>query len=154
MPAKLITQSDIEKLSDGYNRKHGVNYSDVNLANILRVSLESSRANHPKPGDIIIYKGKDVVYEKGHLELGDLTAHSAICVRPSLPFVFYRENADPDFSTSGGYWFSADTTTKPVSKGKAEKTFKTWGHKGACGNGAFNFTATVNVWEIYSDSVY
>lgn len=31
--------------------------------------------------------------------------------------------------------------------GQREKLFKDWGHCGACGNGAFNFVVTVNVWE-------
>lgn len=154
MSAMPITTNDIVKLSGGYHSEHGVTDYDVQLANMLRASLESSRADYPKDGDIMICKGENVVYEAGHVERGNLTDHSAICVRPSIPFVFYREDGDPRFSTSGGYWFSADKNTKPAFKGQAEKTFKTWGHCGARGNGAFNFTATVNVWEIYSDSVY
>lgn len=155
MPKAPITHDDIIKISRGYHREHGVKESDVMLANVLREALEGSRRDTPVVGDIIICRGdNDVVYEKGHLDRGDLTAHSAICVRPSNPFVFFRKGEAPALDTSGGYWFSADENTKPVYKGQAEKTFKAWGHCGACGDGAFSFTATVNVWEIYSKSVY
>ena len=156
MAVRPITQSDIIDKSYLYNQEHGVKESDVIKANRLRDALESSRRDDtPCEGDIMICRGPSgVVYEGGHVESSDLTTHSAICVRPSAPFVFEQEGGDPSCSVSGGYFFNVDKDTKPVLKGKAEKSFKAWGHCGACGNGAFYFPATVNVWEICSDSVY
>ena len=60
------------------------------------------------------------------------------------------------YHKSGGYWFSIPEELQGLVKyiGKDKKTFCAWGHCGACGDGAFQFQAIVNVWEIFLEDIY
>lgn len=150
------TMADLVAMSYAYNHYHGVREKDVKLANYLSQLLEDTRCdNCPTPGDIIICKGPGKVeYKRGHLdrELGD---YSSICVKPYTPFTF-ASNTGLYFSTSGGYWFSVPDELQELVKyvGKDKKLFTTWGHCGACADGAFKFQAIVNVWEIFMEDIY
>lgn len=125
----------------------------------LLVSLLEKRLKTKEPlalaGDIVICKGPGKVYDEGHLNLDNPEYYSAICVRPYIPFVFITgDKSGVHFSTSGGYWFSAPKKELLSYVGVREKTFQAWGSSGACAGGSFTFTARVNAWEIYLDSIY
>lgn len=148
------TMADLIAMSYAYNHYHGVKESDVVMANYLSQLLEDTREIHcPMAGDIVICKGPNKVYPKGHLDRSDIHDHAAICVQPYVPFAF-ADDTKVYFSTSGGYWFSIPETMELKYIGKDKKTFKTWGHCGACGDGAFKFQAMVNVWEIFLEDIY
>lgn len=150
----MIDKDAIIKYSRMYHHEHGVNDYDVEKANMLKEAIEKSRIrNIPRSGDIVICKGPNVVYPNGHLELNNPADYSAICVQPSLPFTFLCDE-ELSFSTSGGYWFSVPDISFMQYVGTREKLFKSWGHRGACGNGAFSFPAIVNVWEVFLESIY
>lgn len=125
----------------------------------LLVSLLEKRLKLKEPlplaGDIVICKCPEKVYDEGHLNLDNPERHSAICVRPYVPFVFANDGeSGVHFSTSGGYWLSAPKKEMLSYVGVREKTFKAWGFYGPCADGAFTFTAKVNAWEIFLDSIY
>lgn len=125
----------------------------------LLVSLLEKRLKLKEPlplaGDIVICKGPEKVYEEGHLNFNNPEDYSAICAQPYVPFVFANDDKlSVHFSTSGGFWFSAPKKEMLTYVGVKEKLFQAWGASGACADGAFTFTAKVNVWEIFLDSIY
>lgn len=158
-----ITKEDIILLSMLYNREHRVTEEDVKKANELKRVIESTRMNRPRPGDIVIAIGPAKTYENGHIDR-EVNEYSAMCVRPSIPFVSSFINKDGkeqiSLSTSGGYWFSVNNNNLKEAErhfkyeGKRKKKFKAWGHCGACGDGAFTFEAEVNVWGIFLTTIY
>ncbi len=147
----MITKQEIITLSKTYNHIHKVLDYDFQKANRLQKALEN-RNQVPTPGDIIICKGPTITYKNGHLNT-EPENYSSICVQPYIPFISCNKDGEISFSTSGGYWLSTETEML-VYKGKQEKIFKSWGHCGGCGDGAFNFPATVNVWELFLESIY
>lgn len=109
----------------------------------------------PLAGDIVVCRGPQKTYEGGHLNFNNPEDYSAICTQPHVPFVFTNDDkSGVHFSTSGGYWLSAPKKEMLTYVGMKEKLFQTWGYDGPCTGGAFAFTAKVNVWEIYLDSIY
>lgn len=147
------SKHDIIALSYSYHHNHGVKDSDVEKANFLSKLIEDTRAECPMKGDIVICKGPNKVYSKGHLDRSDIYDYSSICVQPYVPFVFANDDGI-SLSTSGGYWFSVPEGMKLKYIGKDKKTFKAWGHCGACADGAFRFQAIVNIWEIFLENIY
>ena len=107
---------------------------------------------HPLAGDIVVCRGPQKTYEGGHLNIDNPEYYAAICVRPYIPFVYANDGVT--FLTSGGYWFSAPKKEMLSYVGTKEKRFQAWGYDGPCTNGAFAFTAKVNVWDISLDSIY
>ncbi len=156
---KTFTRKDIIANSSGYHAEHGVKQSDADLATELANIIRSTRsASSPKAGDIMICIGAKAEYPSGHIDKRDLADFSAICTKPSIPFVFKAHSKRPQvvFDTSGGYWFSIPKPCQARIRyiGQRDKLFKTWGHCGACKNGAFNFSVKVNVWSYESDVIY
>lgn len=151
----MLTKELIIKNSYIYHKEHGVTDDDVERASFFKYKIERSRdSNTPKAGDIIICKGPKKEYNNGHLDRSDPTEFSAVCVQPMIPFTCVVDNEEPTFSTSGGYWFSVPEKELLKYVGTREKIFKAWGHCGCTGNGAYNFSATVNVWEIFLETIY
>lgn len=157
-----ITKEIIQKYSQLYNHNHGVLPQDVKKANHLKNLIEKTRnRNYPKAGDIVIVCGLKKEYPNGHIEKDEINEYSAMCVEPYKPFVFESDCKEkPIFSTSGGYWCCIPEDDLNDARkmfeyiGTKEKLFITWGHCGACGNGAFTFPATVNVWKVFLESIY
>jgi hypothetical protein len=150
--SEKLKQKIIE-LSGIYNRYHKVKDSDVAVAKELIQLIESTRSQTtPVPGDRIICIGPERVYERGHLECQP-EDYSSVCTEPFISFVFKGQGGLPVFSTSGGYWLSAEASRFALA-GICLKRFKTWGHCGPCGNGAFTFQAEVSVWELRSDEIW
>jgi hypothetical protein len=163
---KRLNYYDILRHSGSYHHNHGIEDSDIVKANRLKKLIEESRdRNKPKKGDIIIARGPKRVYNNGHIQEEAINDYSAMCVQPYVPFCsrFHDTETDTDhlgMSTSGGYWFKipCDDLDEAIEmleyKGTRSKLFKDWGHCGPCGDGAFTFEATVNVWEVFLESIY
>jgi hypothetical protein len=155
-----ISIEAIKILSPSYDAQHGITQHDADKASELHAIIEATRnPDKPMSGDIMICIGPHREYFSGHIAEDDLSALSAVCVQPYVPFVFKRLPAEipqVSFDTSGGYWFSIPKPLHAKVKyiGQRDKLFKAWGHCGACADGAFTFSAEVNVWIYGSDTIY
>lgn len=154
-----INIKDLLINSATYNELHVIKQSDVAKANSYHRRITASRnIAKPMPGDIMICQGPRKEYSSGHIAYENLSHPGSVCVQPHVPFVsaFFCKRNELTFDTSGGYWFTIPeervSTVRLV--GQRNKLFKTWGHCGACANGAFTFSCEVNVWEYYSDDIY
>lgn len=141
-----------------YLTKYQITDDDVNMVNKLIKIIETSRSElRPVPGDIIICKGPEKEYKKGHLDKPiDEDHYSNICVEPYIPFIskYNQLGHIPTFSTSGGYWLTEDAIEMFTYVGKDMKFFCEFGHNGACSDGAIYFHAEVNVWELFREDIY
>ena len=144
-----------------FHHKHGLIENDVIRANELINLIEKTRnIKEPKPGDIIICVGPKAEYKRGHLEKEYTTGFADICTEPMLPFVNTSKSEKDDttipwFNTSGGYWLSCTDLEQYESvETNRPKLFCTWGNCGPCAGGAFNFTASVNVWRLFKENIY
>lgn len=136
-----------------YHAEHMVTDSDVAKANRLRHCIETSRRFHkpiPIAGDtILVFRADREKPYLGFLQLNDQYAPNAICTMPYVPFVWCGTSNSLHFSTSGGLWFGLDPRKDYlVHVGSHERRFAEWGHCGQRANGAFEFTARVNIWKI------
>ena len=131
--------------------EHGYTDYDIELYGKLKKVLED-RPSGPTSGDIVeIWSNNgQCFYRNGHIEKSSYHKTGlTYCEQPYIPFV---NNDGTGIQASGGAWGEFPKKFKYV--GKREKLFKVWGHCGACGNGAFNIKATVNVWKIVIDREY
>jgi hypothetical protein len=150
----------LKKTSFRYDAQHGITQADADKASELHDIIIATRsADKPMSGDIMICSGPEKEYPNGHIATDDLSAFSAICVQPYVPFTHkmrLTKTPQVSFDTSGGYWFSISKPCQAKVKyiGQRDKLFKAWGHCGACANGAFTFSAKVNVWLYESLTIY
>ena len=156
--AEKVTADQLIALSYYYHKEHRVMHRDVERAERLRLLIEESRdLKKPVCGDTIIAVGPKKTYGRGFLQNSDPAGYSAICVRPSHPFVWAGDEGEPPvFEASGGYWFGLDAEEGDTIEyaGLSDRKFKAWGHCGPCADGAFTFIATVNAWRVTSDQIY
>jgi len=144
------TLDTLKRINESYHAEHYINDSDVTYANVYKSLVEISRSNHaPKAGDILMVNGKrqhiDAV-ENEYLKQGKIT----VCESAYVPFIRAKvsdSRTTISLCTSGGAWYTTDATLLEKT-GEAKKTFCFFGHGGARGNGAVDFSAKVNVWEI------
>lgn len=142
------TIETLKEINQAYHSEHRVKQSDVDLANNWVEFIESTRDDKaPQVGDVVELTNKyGDFYKNAHID--DLnwlkTGKLYVCEQPYIPFVS-AYSGKLATSTSGGAWCSIPDNLRLI--GKRKKYFKDWGHCGACGNGAFHFVATVNVWE-------
>jgi len=154
----MYTAEQLKEANYTYNNDHGVNQTDVDKINGLKALLESELKDSLKAGVIVVCKGDEKTYEKGHLDdvnyLGEYGYH--VCVQPGVYVDFSsKSNKKFWFSTSGGYFFSEKDSGKFKFTGKTRlKTFWTFGHNGACAGGGIYFQAEVAVFEYESDKIY
>jgi hypothetical protein len=158
---EIITKEDLGGGQSGYYAFRIDDYDYRKYVHIVKLHNKLSD-DIPNPGDIMICKSLDgkKVYNRGHIESGQLDDFSSICTGPSTPFVvnggiFHTWKYPREFKTetSGGYWFSVNG--EPVfHRGFRSKRFITWGHMGRCASGAFCFQLMVNVWEVSSKAIY
>jgi len=133
----------LRKENGSYDMEHTVTYEDVDKANRYIELIESTRENFPKVGDIVELTTKHGdYYRNAHIEESDVELN--ICEQPYVPFI-KPDKSGISCNTSGGSWLNIPVNLKLI--GKRYKTFCDWGHCGACGNGAIDFKAEVNVWE-------
>lgn len=145
---ELYTTATLKAINQSYDHEHQLNESDVTYANVYKMLIEVSRSNHaPKPGDVLEMGGKlyhiDAV-ENEYLAKGKLT----LCENAYVPFLRAKvgdSRTTFSLSTSGGPWSSTEAEGVKLV-GKKYKTFCFFGHSGACGNGAVDLRAQVNVW--------
>lgn len=147
------TIETLKRINESYHAEHYINDSDVIYANIYKMLVQVSRSNHaPKAGDILIVNGKrqhiDAV-ENEYLKQGKIT----VCESAYTPFIRAKVSDSRtiiSLTTSGGAWYTTDATLLEKT-GEANKYFCFFGHGGARGNGAVDFSAKVNVWEIVAN---
>ena len=132
-----------------YQATHGVSQTDVELANMYKALIESSRtADKVQVGDIVELTTEYGDYHaNAHIEKWFTDGNYwSVCKNPHTPFVWpTRTGKNIETSTSGGPWTSVPDNLRYI--GKRKKVFKDWGHAGSCANGAVRFEAEVNVWE-------
>ena len=142
--------------SGQYHRKHKITDADTEKAIEIIDLINKRDKNTPQAGDIIqcVNPETDKIYNRGHLEaVPNSKSFSNICTKPYIPFIFIGSNGIGTDS-SGGYWLTCKDSKELVKTGKSKKTFKTWGHCGACEDGAFYFDAIVSVWRYESAEIY
>lgn len=152
------TVETLKAFNRSYDTEHGVTESDVIKANKIIADLHDQlETTTPHAGDIVICEGfntyneKEVTY-KGHLEAVGKPEWGIkglyVCTSPSGSHI----TVDLTFSTSGGYWVEVEPS-KVSFVGYEMKSFWTWGHNGACGNGGFYFKAPVKVWKFKDNNL-
>lgn len=150
-----ITAKDLENGSPAYAMRHGVTPEDVDKANFLRGRIENGRNREtPMPGDTVVMIGPKRTYRNGYLQGRDPASYGSMCACPQKPFVSLCDLDGPHFGASGGYWISLEDGETLEYAGTGERSFVAWGHDGPCADGAFSFTATVNVWKMRSGRIY
>jgi len=137
----------LKKENSYYNFEHTVTQFDVDKANMYVELIESSRNNNrPTPGDIVQFTTKHGdYYENAHIETVNKDVY--ICENAYVPFIRPDKKGGITCNTSGGAWTHIPVGLKLI--GKRKKAFCDLGHCGACGNGAIDFSAEVNVWKYF-----
>lgn len=133
------------ELSDHYNP---ITDKDVNLANIYKLAIETSRSKlAPKPGDIFVDKmGKQYHIDEvknEYLKKGKAT----IVENAYVPFTRIRiadDNIKIFLDTSGGPFTGYDVENMEYF-GKQLASFGFFGSCGACANGQRVIRANVNM---------
>jgi hypothetical protein len=144
----MYTIETLKKVNPSYDYEHRIIQEDVEMVNNWITFIGNSRdKNSPQVGDIVEYTNEHGdFYKNAHIEKIDGYEGEGlhICERPQVPFIGKSNNRFYT-STSGGAWTNIPKNLKLI--GQREKAFCDWGHCGACGNGAVNFSVVVNVWE-------
>jgi hypothetical protein len=147
----MYTIETLIAINPQYHSTHRLEQGDVNIANKMVALIEQSRTNDAiQVGDIVEFTNRHGVYSRNaHIEKLE-GEHWSVCERPQIPFIDLGKDSGKLFClTSGGPWASVPNNLKRI--GKRKKFFCDWGLAGACGSGAINFEAEVNVWE-YAES--
>ncbi|MEF9983732.1 MAG: DUF4121 family protein [Oscillospiraceae bacterium] len=148
----MYTIGTLKEINQQYDHNHGLTQSDVNMANTYVDVIQRSRTdNQIQVGDIVELTTKHGdYYKKAHIESYNAETSSwSVCQEAYTPFVIFNSGKTNIIcNTSGGAW--SGVPNKLTLIGKRLKLFCDWGNCGACGNGAVNFQAEVNVWE-YSE---
>jgi hypothetical protein len=146
---------DIESLkllNQSYDYDHRVTQLDVDKVNEWVKIIENSRSKVPQVGDIVEFTNEHGnCYRNAHIEKTENNKLN-ICEQPYIPFISLSDSGKIYTSTSGGAWSNIPSDLKLIEQ--KEKYFNVWGHMGACGNGAVNFEAMVNVWEYKEECLY
>jgi hypothetical protein len=142
-------ESLISEGNESYNGQHFLSDLDVEVANTYALAVRRSRSFRPKCGDIVKIKGEEKIY---HVEKIDDNGFLDLCAGFYVPFTSVRFTggcgAEISTSTSGGPW-RTDIAADSVKKtGTMIRRFCFWGHCGPTGNGAVDFKAEVNVFEL------
>ena len=148
------TIDSLIKLNISYNHDHIVGQFDVDKCNDLKKKIEDRDHSVPQYGDVVvcIHPRKGELYYNGHYQN---SIGPSVCTQAYVPFVEESKRTPGKLliDASGGYW----TGVQPwrfKKVGEKLKTFCTWGHCGATGNGAVDFQANVSVWEYRSNKFY
>lgn len=140
----------LESLNGEFLSEHyEITENDIIMCQKYVDFIEKTREeNTPKVGDILMYTNEHGdFYKSAHIDKIDADGSAEICEQPYVPFIGYdKEGKNIICSTSGGSWKRLNIKDFKYV-GKRLKKFCDWGHCGACGHGAIDFTATVNVWE-------
>jgi hypothetical protein len=145
------TIETLKEIKLSHDMQYRISESDVEKVNKFIELIENSRdSTTPMIGDTVEFTDKHgEYYNHAHIEKieNDMTGNAEeiyICESPYIPFIdLYNDNIYT--STSGGAWQYIPKNLKLI--GQRTKLFNVWGWCGACGNGAIQFEALVNVWE-------
>ena len=133
-------------LNESYDYDHKLTEWDVDKVNNLVKEVESSRSvTKPKAGDRLLYTSAYGDYSPEAFIEKNRKGELFVCVGPMVPFVELSE-ANIYYDVSGGP-FTGMHEDKLKYVGTVNNYFKTWGHSGACANGAVHFLVEVNMWE-------
>jgi len=136
----------LRPLNESYDYYHRLTEKDVAKVNNLVERIESSRSDiKPKVGDRLLYTSKRGQYSPIAFIEKNNAGELFVCIRPMIPFVV-KEGHQIYYDVSGGP-FTGMHESKLKYKGTVNNNFKTWGHSGACANGAVHFQAKVSMWE-------
>ena len=136
----------LRPLNESYDYYHCLTEKDVAKVNNLVERIESSRSDiKPKAGDRLLYTSKRGQYSPIAFIEKNNVGELFVCIRPMIPFVV-KEGHQIYYDVSGGP-FTGMHESKLKYKGTVNNNFKTWGHSGACANGAVHFQAKVSMWE-------
>lgn len=132
--------------NESYDSDHLLTQEDVDKVNSLVERIESTRSFiNPKAGDRLLYTSKYGDYSPVAFIEKNRDGELFICIKPMIPFV-ETEDLLIYYDVSGGP-FTGMHESKLKCTGTVNNHFKTWGHKGACANGAVHFQAKVSMWE-------
>ena len=136
----------LRQTNQSYDYDHRLTEQDVIKVNKLVERIESSRSDiKPKPGDRLLYTSKRGEYSPIAFIEKNNGGELYVCVGPMVPFV-ETMGYQTYYDVSGGP-FTGMHESKLTYKGTVNNNFKTWGHSGACANGAVHFHAKVSMWE-------
>jgi hypothetical protein len=154
----IYNKQQLISINSSYHSEHVVTDADVEKANKLSASIEESRSDFmPVEGDRVIYTdayGKTYEWAlfAGKSMYGDDSY--SLCENAYTPFVYIAKDGSIRTNASGGAWPRIShedlKNFKFVKKDRA--TFCDFGHCGWTANGAFNFQAVINVWELKRNS--
>lgn len=121
-----------------------------NINNLINIIEKTRDKQTPKTGDIVKFTSEhgeyfenaliSSIWEDGKIE---------ICECPYTPFftIYNKSKNDIRISVSGGSFHDFNKNLfKYIGTGK--RKFCDWGSCGACADGAIDFCANVNVWEV------
>lgn len=132
-----------------YDHEHGLTQEDVDMANKLVRHIERTRNPRvPQVGDRVRYTTRHGDFH-GNALIGAVREDGtfSICLCPYVPFV-WRTADGIGCAVSGGP-FTVVTPHALQPAGTVQGDFCDWGHCGACGNGAVQFSAEVPLWEYW-----
>ena len=147
-----INMKQLKKINQNYlNAHHSIEKEDLENIKKLINLIEITRDNtQPKIGDIVRFTSKSGKYY-GNALVTNVWKNGKIeiCEKPYTPFVkeYDKKKNDISLSVSGGIFHILEANMFKYLK-KYKRKFCDWGVYGACFNGAINFLATVNVWEV------
>ncbi len=142
---------ELEQINQRFlNTHYYITPEDVESINKIIKNIEDTRdTEQPKSGDIVIYINKHGKTYNNAIISNNFKDCFEICEIPYTPF-YYGVNPplfDVNLSVSGGA-FNQFNKDMFKLKGKTKNKFCVWGHDGACADGAIDFYASVNVWEV------
>lgn len=147
-----MKKEELIKINQRYLSSH-YEITEKDLKNIeqLIAIIESTRDRAmPKTGDIVKFTTEYGDYfENALISRIWENEEIEICECPYTPFFgsYNNEINDITLSTSGGAFHNFNSKTfKYLGTGK--RKFCNWGSCGACADGAIDFYANVNVWEV------
>ena len=130
--------------------------NDIKNIEHLQSLIELTRdETTPKAGDIVKLTTEHGDYYGTALisnvwgEPTDNDIEFEVCECPYTPFMgrYDEKTQNIKMSVSGGSFHNFKRNMFQYA-GKGKRKFCDWGHCGACGDGAIDFFATVNVWEV------
>ncbi len=149
--------NELNKINIRYLQEHHkITEKDVTNINKIIEIIENTRdITHPKTGDIVLFTSQHGDYYGNAIISNTFDGDDfEVCECPYTPFFscYVDSTKDVKISVSGGK-FHIFNKSMFKYKGKQQRLFCDWGVCGACANGAIDFYATVNVWEVKEKSI-
>lgn len=127
-----------------------------NINKIIKI-IENTRDNtQPKTGDIVVFTSQHGEYYKNAIISNSFDGDDfEICKCPYTPFFSSYEDLTKNIkiSVSGGAFHTFNKNMFKY-KGKKQRLFCDWGICGPCADGAIDFYATVNIWEVKEKNIF